>query len=126
MGLINVPGNIKDIITFALAGNIMVGDGLTNMRPLPYKGNIRKYQVKTITAPTGANAIFEVNIHNGTTGAVKSTITITLTAGQTKKALTVLTPYSFEIDDYLTLDCTQIGSSVVGADVTIVLTTEAA
>jgi hypothetical protein len=67
------------------------------------------------TAPTGAEAIFVIKKNGSDTIA-----TITLLAGQTTA---VATPNgSFVAGDYLSINCTQIGSSVVGADVNITLT----
>jgi hypothetical protein len=110
-----LPLSSRRDITFGILGNFAIGTELTNRVPLMYAGLSVACRAVAKTSPTGASAIFVIKKNGSTTIA-----TITILAGQT----TATAPPSgtFVAGDYLTIDCTQVGSSVPGADVNITLT----
>jgi predicted RNA-binding protein with TRAM domain len=70
------------------------------------------------TAPTGAGIVCIVKV-NGSTS-----FTITIPAGATTSGLVVPVPDDVVDGAKVTVDITQIGSSVAGADLSITLTTQ--
>lgn len=71
------------------------------------------------TAPTGANLI--LSVYNITQAAVVGTVTIN--ANATAGNSTSFTTSAITAGDVLRLDVTQIGSTVAGADISVVLET---
>lgn len=74
------------------------------------------------TAPTGADLVFDV-LHNGVTSIFVPGGNLRIAAGQNVAAnvQTFATP-SATLDDFYTIDITQVGSGVAGQDVTVVCT----
>ena len=71
------------------------------------------------TAPTGASLV--LSIYNVTQGAVVGTVTITAT--NTSGNSTSYTTSAITAGDVLRLDVTSIGSTIAGADITVILET---
>lgn len=105
--------------TFAITGTLSV---VTGKSRIYLEGN---YTVETIrasvnTAPTGATILVDVN-KNGTTlyttqSARPTIATSGFTANGNSPAVT-----TFAAGDYLTVDIDQVGSTIVGSDLTVVV-----
>lgn len=102
---------------FTIGGNLVVGTG---------KGRLYFTQASTIlnihagidTAPTGASAIFDVN-KNGTTIFTTQGNRPTIAISANVDATSTPDVTAMAAGDYLTVDCDQRGSTVLGADATI-------
>jgi hypothetical protein len=103
-------------ITFGLLGNLEVGTDQTNHIQVSNTGTITTISAIAKTAPTGADAIFSIKKNGGTEIAA-----LTITAGQTTATATI--SGAVTAGDYLSIDVTQIGSTIPGADVNITLVT---
>lgn len=109
------PVNQQRDITFGLLGNLTVANDQTNHVIINQAATVLLCRAIAKTAPTGTDAILVIKKNGSTTIA-----TITLTAGQTS---VVATPSGTLIPgDYLSIDVTQIGGTIAGADVNITLT----
>ena len=106
-------GNRRDI-TFGLLGDLLVGNDQTNHIQLMYSGVLLSLRAIARTAPVGSAAIFNINKN----GVLLTSITIA--AGATSAV--VVPTGTFVAGDYLSIDVTQIGSEISGADVSITLT----
>lgn len=108
-----------EFVVFGETGDLEVKTG-THRFYLPYDVTIIEVEISVGTAPTGAAAIVDVNV-NGTT-------IFTTQTNRPEIAISGFVDSSVTIEDdthtdgqYLTVDVDQIGSSVAGADLTVVV-----
>lgn len=104
---------------FFIAGNASVANDLSWDPVSPQALTCVKTWAYCKTAPTGANLI--LSIYNITQAAVVGTVTIN--AAATSGNSTSYTTSAIAAGDVLRLDITQIGSTVAGADITVILET---
>lgn len=114
---------ITTFVPFSLAGTCETFTGATRFY-VSGSYTISDVRIGVSTAPTGASLIVDVN-KNGTTifgtQANRPTIAVsTFTASSTGMSVTSLTS-----GDYITVDCDQIGSTVAGSDLVVVITLKA-
>jgi len=114
--LLSLQGKVTRDIVFGLNGNLVVGTDKTNHVPLNYAATAIQAYAIAKTAPTGSSAIFVIKKNGSTVVA-----TLTMNAGTTTATATGLST-TLSIGDYLSIDVTQIGSTVPGANCTITLT----
>ena len=89
--------------------------------PVPYPFYVTEVRANVKTAPTGSNAIFDVKM-NGT--SILSTLVSIDDGEKTSKTATtpaVISTNTLVDDNELTIECTQIGSTVAGKGLTITL-----
>jgi hypothetical protein len=102
-------------IPFAFSGTLAVRTGVMRV----YNDSGTSWRITAArafinTAPTGASAIFTVR-ENGVSA-------FTLTVAAAGNTITATPGTVIEVGNYITVDVTQIGSTVAGADATVVLT----
>lgn len=97
---------------FTAVGNLAVLNNITPYWVAPQAGTITAIYARVKTAPTGAALNLRVN-KNGVQVA-----TLSISAGGQNTSSTGLS-ISYAAGDYFSLDVTQIGSSVPGADLTV-------
>lgn len=111
------------LIPIVLAGNQTAAANKFRMIA-PFSGEIVGVTVVAGTAPTDAALIYDVNVE-GTTIFTTQSRRPTLDATETEidYAEMVVVPEAgeFEIGNLITVDCDQIGSTIAGADVTVLL-----
>lgn len=111
---------IEDIIPYSKTGTLTVSAGTIRYR-FPWAATILGVTAAVNTAPTGSSLICDVN-KNGTTifttQANRPTIAASGTATTTEPTPDVT---AMATGDYLTVDIDQIGSSVAGADLTVIV-----
>jgi hypothetical protein len=108
----------EEIAVFSLSGALTVGTGVGRFR-FPFAATIIGVTAAINTAPTGASAIFDVK-KNGTTIFSTTTNRPTIAAGAnatTSEPAPDVT--AIAAGDYLTVDRSQIGSTVAGSDATL-------
>lgn len=115
LGLGNVQQRGAGVI-----GAATVGD-LPNIYVAPYKGYVLRADITAGTAPTGANLIGNVK-KNGTTIFTVAGNKPTITAGQQSGSTTAVNVVTFNAGDTFTFGIDQIGSTVAGSDIAILLT----
>lgn len=114
-----VDGSLETL-AFSRAGAMTVGAGVLRF---PIKGgtfDIVSVAAMVNTAPTGSSAIIDVN-KNGTTiyGTQGNRPTIAISANSATVGAHSVT--SVTTGDYLTVDIDQIGSTVAGSDLVVVV-----
>jgi len=102
---------------FYIAGTPSVANDLSWNPTVPVDQTCTNIKAHCKTAPTGADLI--VRVYNITQDEV--TASITISAGDTEATSTSMTNASIEADDVLRIDCTQQGSTVSAADISVIL-----
>lgn len=113
-------------IEYAQGGNLAAGTILGARRtpfPLPQGGLWDRVTIRVGTAPTTQAAIWDFN-KNGSSiyddGAGRPQVAAAASTGTDARPDGTYARRCFAQDDYLTLDCDQVGSGTVGADASIV------
>lgn len=121
--------DIRPILTMPQARTIMwyIDSGLSTGASqsarvyLDFPATILKARAYVDTAPTGAAILIDINKNGSTiwsTQANRLTIAASANAGNTATFNTT----ALSVDDYLTLDIDQVGSTIAGSDLTVLLT----
>lgn len=108
-----------DVISFSRSGTLTVATGAGRFR-FPFPVVLLAVSAAVGTAPTGAAVLADVN-KNGTTifttqGNRPNIAVSTNAAAETTPDVTAMA-----VGDYLTVDVDQIGSTVAGADLTVIV-----
>lgn len=113
------PPSPQHPAVFSKSGVLAVGAGTGR---LPFRRACTIVSVKAIvnTPPTGASLIVDVN-KNGTTIFTTQANRPTIAAGANNSSTTAPDVTSLAVDDYLTVDIDQVGSTVAGSDLTVVI-----
>lgn len=110
----------EEVVTFTRTANAAVSSGQARFR-FPFAATIQGISAAIATAPTGANLIIDIN-KNGSTIFTNQANRPTIVAGTNEDAeVTNMDITSMAIGDYLTVDIDQIGSTVPGADLTVMI-----
>lgn len=108
-----------EFIVFGENGDLEVKTG-THRFYLPYNVTIVEVEISVGTAPTGAAAIVDVNV-NGTTIFTTQTNRPEIAISGFVDSSTTIEDDAHTDGQYLTVDIDQIGSTVAGADLTVVI-----
>jgi len=108
-----------ETIAYALAGNLAVKTGALRL-PVTQPGILIDSRVMVDTAPTGASAIFDVLLNGTTVYGTATNPTIAIAANDSGFA-PVDVGSVVAVGDYLTINIDQIGSTVPGADVVLLI-----
>src|SRR3990167_5402956 len=98
-----------------------VGVNKTNELIVTQKAEIQKVFVYAKTAPTGTNIIIDIN-KNGTTIWTTQNNRLNIVVASNSGIQTLFDVTALSPGDRLTVDIDQVGSTVAGQDITIVLT----
>lgn len=106
----------------SIQGVLSTGTAVVPPIHIPRAMTITKVSIRVATAPTGATLIVDLN-KNGSnsifTGVTRPTIAA---SGVTNSVTSFHATYSvLAVDDYLTVDIDQVGSTVAGADLSITI-----
>lgn len=113
-------GLIQTIIPMTHSGTLIVGTGKSRFY-LEQTCYIVKIRASVSTAPTGADAIVDVN-KNGTTVFTTQSNRPTISAdGFTSGAVTNMNVTALTSGDYLTVDIDQVGSTVAGSNLVVTI-----
>jgi hypothetical protein len=91
--------------------------------PITANGDLRVVSITVDTVPTGADSIIDVN-KNGSTVFTTQGDRTTITAG-TNEGTSVPNVTPVVVGDYITVDVDQVGSTVAGSDLVVVIEVEA-
>jgi hypothetical protein len=111
-------------VVFSKSGALTVAAG-EGRYPAMQDGTILAVRAAVGTAPTGASLIVDVN-KNGTTIFTTQGNRPTITASSTSSAEATPAVTSLAEGDLLSVDIDQVGSTIAGADLTVVVLYEAA
>lgn len=107
------------LLTWNVAGTLTTQTGVAQL-PIPKAATIGDITIRAATAPTGASIIVDVN-KNGTTVFTTQANRPTIAAAGNVSGQKVPDVTSLSIGDYLTVDIDQVGSTIAGADLVVVL-----
>ena len=113
------PSPIPSLAPFTLGGVLTVAAGTHRFR-FPIAAEILSIAATVATAPTGASVIVDVN-RNGVTVFTTQANRPTIAAGANASSDAVPDVTSIAAGQYLTVDVDQIGSTVAGADLVVVV-----
>lgn len=105
--------------TFTIPGTLIVGTGQARLY-FPRSCEIENVLAGVGTAPTGSTIIFDVN-KNGTTIFTTQGNRPTIAISGFSDTSSIPDVTSMGNGDYLTVDVDQIGSTVAGADATVII-----
>jgi len=109
--------------TFALAVGtaITTGTNKTNIVIMPFSGKIVKAWIAAKTGPTGADLIVDINLGGTSIWASTQANRVKIVAGATTGNQTSFDTTTFVAGDQFTIDVDQVGSTIAGQDVTVML-----
>jgi hypothetical protein len=113
------PSAILEAYTFSMAGTLTTKVGPHRVY-MEQPGTVDTVRASVGTAPTGATVLVDVN-RNGTTIYGTQGNRPTIAASGFTALGGVASNAAFAAGDYLTVDVDQIGSTVAGADLTVVV-----
>lgn len=116
-----VNAQSKRTIFWFLAGVQGIGTNVSAAIRLPFSGTITKARMRAKTAPTGASLIADINIDGTSIWASTQANRVTVAASGTYGDQTSFDTVAYTAEQEITVDLDQVGSSVAGADVTIML-----
>jgi hypothetical protein len=118
-------GNANKMYTWYIEGTLTTGTYKSAILIVPWAGTILKVFAYIGTAPTGAAVLVDIN--KGTTSSNGTTIwsnqanRLTITNGATSGTQTSFNTTAVAANDILSVDLDQVGSSVAGSNLTIML-----
>lgn len=112
----------EDIAFFAAEGTLSVKTGKGRLGPWPFPITILGVSAAVNTAPTGAAVVIDIN-KSGTTifTTQGNRPQIAASAFATAAEVTTMDVTAVAAGQYLTVDIDQIGSTIAGADLTVLL-----
>lgn len=114
--------SVNRAFVWYVSGTLTTGTNFGPRYPAPQALTIVRCWARVRTAPTGANIIIDLNI-NGTTIWSTQANRLNIAATATNNSTTTFNTTALVAGDYLDLDIDQVGSTVAGVDLTIVLET---
>lgn len=109
----------KEVFSLSRPGTLVVAAGTARLY-LSGGYTLSDYRVSVGTAPTGASLIVDIN-KNGTTIFTTQANRPTIAASGFLGSTTAPAVTTFAAGDYITIDVDQVGSTVAGADLVVVL-----
>lgn len=98
--------------------NITTGTAKRTFR-MPYAATLVAVRAAMNTAPTGSTAVFDINKNGTTMLSTKLSIDVSEKTSYTAATPVVISVSALAIDDEVTIDFDQVGSTVAGAGVKI-------
>jgi len=117
------PGMSRFTFILHRGENATVGVNKTNTVIVERACTISKAYAYAVTGPTGSALIFDINV-NGTTIWSTQGNRLQIAAGQNSGTQTSFNTTALAEGDLITIDIDQIGSTISGADITVVLKVE--
>lgn len=111
---------INRAFSWYLAGTLSTGTNQGIRWIAPQDMTISKCWLRVKTAPTGAAILIDININGSTIWSTQGNRG-TIAASGTNNSTTTFDTTAISNGDYLDLDIDQVGSTVAGADLTVVL-----
>jgi hypothetical protein len=106
---------------FAITGTLTTGTSVTNAHVVIGAQTVTKAYAYVKTAPTAADLIIDINLNGTSIWATTQANRLTISAAGTEATQSSFDTTALSDEDVLTVDIDQVGSSVSGADLTIVL-----
>ncbi len=114
--------DVNRAVVFYIDSTLATGAGQSAKIRVPFAGTITRVDAYVDTAPTGASLIADVNIGGTSIWAATQANRVTIAAAGTSGSQTSFDTTAVAAGDTLTIDLDQVGSTVAGADLTIIIT----
>lgn len=114
--------SVNRAFPFYYPGNVSVTTNIGPRYVAPQALTIVKIWLIVRTAPTGAAILIDINKNGSTIWSTQGN-RATIAAGATSGNTTTFNTTALSAGDYLDFDVDQVGSSVTGADLTVILET---
>lgn len=114
-----ISGGGLGLLTWNVAGTLTTQTGVAQL-PIPATATIADITIRAATAPTGASIKVDVN-KNGTTVFTTQANRPTIAVSTNASTAAVPDVTALVAGDYLTVDIDQVGSTIAGADLVVVL-----
>lgn len=111
---------VNRAVAFYYDGLLSTGTSKSATIRVPFAGTITRVDAYVDTAPTGANLICDVNL-NGTTIWATQANRVTITAGSSSGSQTSFDTTAVAEGDLITLDIDQVGSTISGSDLSVIV-----
>lgn len=115
---------VKRTLTFFKPSTLSIGADVSANVALRINGTIKWARAKVKTAPTGADIIIDINKNGTSIWASTQANRVKVTAGNTEGTQTSFDTTAYTSEDEITIDIDQVGSTIVGADLTVELEIE--
>lgn len=112
--------SIVRVPIWVIDGDIETVVETTGRFKVPFTGAITQAIGYAKTAPTGSSILFDVNINGSTIWSTQAN-RLAIAAGANEGTQGSFNNAQIDIDDVLTLDVDQVGSSTAGVDITVEL-----
>lgn len=120
--LLGIGVGTKDVFVFDLStGNVTTGSNKHSLNYSPYKYKIDGLVLTSSVAPTGSKLIADLNINGVSILSTKISIDTSEFDSTTASVPYVLTNDIIEVGNKLTVDIDQIGSTIAGSDVQLIM-----
>lgn len=116
----NISNVLRPTYEVSITGGLVVGTDLVPLLIVPQAMTIERVSVRLKNAPSGSAIILDIN-KNGSTIWSNQDNRIQIADGALTGLQTVFNTTSLAVDDYLTIDVDQIGSTFGGSDLTIAI-----
>jgi len=115
---LSAPDNFILVLT---EGNAFLGTNLATVEYFPYDATIQELILVSNPAPTGANLVVDLNVNNSSILSTKISIDATETTSITAATPYVLSSTSIPKGSRLSADIDQVGATVRGANVQLIV-----
>jgi len=116
-----VDSSAVKTIMWVIPNAVETGTEQSGRAYIDVPGIITKARAYAKTAPTDASLLFDINI-NGTTIWTTQGDRVAIASGANAGSETSFDVTALAVDDYVTCDIDQVGSTVAGSDITVLLT----
>jgi hypothetical protein len=125
--VVSVPtSTATKAVVWYIDGTVSTGAGQSAKVRIPYNGTISRVDLTVDTAPTGAAILIDINkgtsSTNGTTIWSTQANRATIIASATNGNTTTFNTTTITSGDWVSLDIDQVGSTIAGSDLTVIMT----
>lgn len=118
---LNYANDSETVIFTLTEGNAFVGTDLATIEYFPYNAIITELILSVKTAPTGSNLIADLNLNNTSILSTKISIDATERDSTTATTPYVLSSTTISKGDRLSADIDQIGATISGNNVQLII-----
>lgn len=116
----NISNVLRPTYEVSIVGTLVIGTNIAPLLLVPQAMTIERVSVRVKGNPTGSPIIIDIN-KNGSTIWSNPDNRVQIADGSSTGIQTVFNTTSLSVDDYLTIDIDDVGSTSPGTDLTIAI-----